>query len=114
MYYTLKKMILFANGMIFSACIHDKITSEVYQNPRKPECDIHGHYEQIQCDHGVCFCVDTVNGNEVPATRAKAYTEPVCTGKILRHFYFLLLFYCFSAVRWKQIIVKYCRKTLGM
>ncbi|KAL3982628.1 Thyroglobulin type-1 repeat family protein [Acanthocheilonema viteae] len=61
-----------------TACLHELITHEIFGYDRAPKCNDEGNYEQIQCHDDFCYCVDTVNGNEIPATRTALHTELAC------------------------------------
>ncbi|VDN17987.1 unnamed protein product [Gongylonema pulchrum] len=63
-----------------SLCLFPTKATEIYGRARAPKCDERGNFEQIQCENGACYCVDTVNGSEIPATRVAFYKEPVCHG----------------------------------
>uniref|UniRef100_A0A1I7VYU4 Thyroglobulin type-1 domain-containing protein n=1 Tax=Loa loa TaxID=7209 RepID=A0A1I7VYU4_LOALO len=60
----------------YPACLHEVTTHEIYGCGRVPKCNDEGNYEQIQCEDDICYCVDTVNGIETPATRTALHTEP--------------------------------------
>ncbi|CAG9538679.1 unnamed protein product [Cercopithifilaria johnstoni] len=66
-----------------TACLHELITHEIFGNDRTPKCNDEGNYEQIQCDDRVCYCVDTANGNEIPATRTELHAKPACNEKLV-------------------------------
>ncbi|VDK62800.1 unnamed protein product [Onchocerca ochengi] len=66
-----------------TACLHEVITHEIFGYGRAPKCNDKGNYEQIQCDDNICYCVDTLNGNEIPATRTALQTKPVCNERRL-------------------------------
>lgn len=46
-----------------------------------PECDTDGAFAPIQCLEGLCFCVDTTTGFELPGTRARNLEMVNCSGK---------------------------------
>uniref|UniRef100_A0A0K0DLK1 Thyroglobulin type-1 domain-containing protein n=1 Tax=Angiostrongylus cantonensis TaxID=6313 RepID=A0A0K0DLK1_ANGCA len=58
-------------------CLNAALTAELYDMPSIRRCDQNGQFEQIQCDDGVCFCVDVANGEEIPGTRT-ANDTPNC------------------------------------
>ncbi|VDN03811.1 unnamed protein product [Thelazia callipaeda] len=60
------------------ACLHEVITQEIYGYGRVPKCTDRGNYEQIQCDDNICYCVDTISGSEIPATRTELNMKPAC------------------------------------
>ncbi|VDO28848.1 unnamed protein product, partial [Onchocerca flexuosa] len=66
-----------------AACLHEVITHEIFGYGRAPKCNGKGNYEQIQCDGSICYCVDTLNGNEIPATRTALQTKPSCSERRL-------------------------------
>ncbi|GMT23765.1 hypothetical protein PFISCL1PPCAC_15062, partial [Pristionchus fissidentatus] len=62
-----------------TACIHLKAAYERSGEMRNNiKCLSNGNFEEIQCDHSSCWCVDQISGLEKEGTRSSRGSMPTC------------------------------------
>ncbi|VDM24548.1 unnamed protein product [Toxocara canis] len=69
-----------------TGCIHlvsaiSRLPGKALANGYIPKCSSDGRFERIQCDKVYCWCVDAMNGAEIPGTKLfKESGPPDCQG----------------------------------